>query len=439
MATSGRVDRPRTGRRSIEGDKSTNQAPGRAPLAARAAEAAAPTIRHAALLLTALLVLAVVFTSRADAYVYWADAFHGSIWRANLDGTGVEETFITGAQAPQGVAVDDEHIYWPNRESIGRANLDGTGVDQSFISGVEFASGGRGDTAVAVDEEHIYWPSKFADTCCPGDPATGAIARANLDGTGVEESYITGVDFPAGELAVDGSHLYWNNYSSAFQVTYLYGGPDRIGRANLDGTGVEEDFIAHSQLIYGMAVDDTHLWWANYGREYGAITRANLDGTGVEEVISDEDEGPYYPDTVAVDETHVYWDEGGSIGRAKLDGTGLDHEFIADVADVTGLAVDGLPFTFGELKRNRNRGTAKLGVNLPRSGDLELAKTGKVRPAEKRAAEEGSVTLPVKPKRKAKRKLGIKGKARVNAKVTFTPDGGEPNTLNESIKLIKRR
>ena len=35
------------------------------------------------------------------------------------------------------MAVDHGHIYWTqsNREAIGRASLDGTGVDQSFITG----------------------------------------------------------------------------------------------------------------------------------------------------------------------------------------------------------------------------------------------------------------------------------------------------------------
>ena len=74
-------------------------------------------------------------------HVYWTDAYSfppGTIGRANLDGTGVDQSFISGAQGPFGVAVDAGHVYWANGNfpgSIGRANLDGTGVDQSFISG----------------------------------------------------------------------------------------------------------------------------------------------------------------------------------------------------------------------------------------------------------------------------------------------------------------
>ena len=36
----------------------------------------------------------------ADAYVYWANNGTDSIGRANLDGTGVNQSFITGAGHP---------------------------------------------------------------------------------------------------------------------------------------------------------------------------------------------------------------------------------------------------------------------------------------------------------------------------------------------------
>ena len=39
-------------------------------------------------------------------HVYWANEGTNTIGRANLDGTGVDQSFITGASAPFGVAVD---------------------------------------------------------------------------------------------------------------------------------------------------------------------------------------------------------------------------------------------------------------------------------------------------------------------------------------------
>jgi TolB protein len=95
-------------------------------------------------------------------------------------------------------------------------------------------------------------------------------------------------------------------------------------------------------------------------------------------------------------------------------------------------------FSFGKLRRNRKRGTAKLPVNVPGPGELDLAKTEKVKPQGKRAPAEAEVKFAIKPKGKSKRALRKKGKAKVLAKVTYTPDGGEPNTESKRLKLIDK-
>src|SRR5438876_1031872 len=69
------------------------------------------------------------FAPPAAAFVYWTNfSATYSIGRANLDGTGIDQSFITGAsgKSTYGVAVDGAHIYWTNSGnsgSIGRANL----------------------------------------------------------------------------------------------------------------------------------------------------------------------------------------------------------------------------------------------------------------------------------------------------------------------------
>jgi sugar lactone lactonase YvrE len=81
-----------------------------------------------ALLLAAVLLLTVAFVPRAAAFVYWANAGNGTIGRANLDGTGANQSLIGGVGTPCGVAVDAAHIYWANDSgsgAIGRSNLDG--------------------------------------------------------------------------------------------------------------------------------------------------------------------------------------------------------------------------------------------------------------------------------------------------------------------------
>jgi len=85
--------------------------------------------------------------------------------RANLDGTAVNQSFISGATYPDGmvaIAAGPGHVYWTNGRYqngnwnyyIGRANLDGSGVDQSFISGA------NGNGGIAVDS--LQLPPKLS-------------------------------------------------------------------------------------------------------------------------------------------------------------------------------------------------------------------------------------------------------------------------------------
>jgi CSLREA domain-containing protein len=96
-------------------------------------------------------------------------------------------------------------------------------------------------------------------------------------------------------------------------------------------------------------------------------------------------------------------------------------------------------FSFGKVNRNKKKGTAKLTVKVPGPGELELAKTKQLKSRQKRADAAGKEKLKLKPRLRAKKRLDERGKVRINAKVTYTPDGGKPNTQSKRIKLIKRR
>ena len=186
-------------------------------------------IEHLTTMTTAVRQLAV-----DNNYIYLSD--FGIVGRVRLDGTGYVERWLSLPETAFGMAVDVGHIYWIGPSGIGRASLDGTGIDNTFIPGVV-------GSGVAVDGQHIYWANKNA----------GTIGRANLDGTGVDSSFISGLETlgiqsVAGvrALAFDFEHLYWVNY---FGCNYQSGQSPPpctgggIGRANLDGTGVNEKFL----------------------------------------------------------------------------------------------------------------------------------------------------------------------------------------------------
>jgi hypothetical protein len=49
-----------------------------------------------------------------------------------------------------------------------------------------------------------------------------------------------------------------------------------LGRANLDGSGINQNLLGIGLGVYGVAVDGQHIYWTNPG-DY-TIGRANLDG-----------------------------------------------------------------------------------------------------------------------------------------------------------------
>jgi len=162
---------------------------------------------------------------------------------------------------------------------------------------------------------YVYWANLSA----------GTIGRANLDGSGANQGFIAGASNPVG-VAVDGQHVYWANQ-----------GAGTIGRANLDGTGANQSFIAGASSPFGVAVDGQHIYWADAFTS--TIGRANLDGTGVNQGFI---AGAIAAFGVAVDGEHVYWTNQSTdaIGRANLDGSGANQSFIAGASNPVGVAVD---------------------------------------------------------------------------------------------------
>src|SRR6185437_13746905 len=220
-------------------------------------------------------------TSAAAAHLYWTNDGGVTVGRASLDGSQVNNRFVTGGVDPQrlcGVAIAGKYLYWgidvpTGGPAIGRAKLDGTGVTVNFIP-----SGGDGPVCgVAVAGGHIYWASY----------ANGDIGRANLDGTGVNHQFISGLASVNGAsygcsvcdpngLAIAGGYIYWGDAGS-------------IGRAKLDGIGVNEHFITGLYFPVGVAVTSKYIYWTDQGGNFiggpnhpSFIGRSRLDGTAVQ-------------------------------------------------------------------------------------------------------------------------------------------------------------
>ena len=91
-------------------------------------------------------------------------------------------------------------------------------------------------------------------------------------------------------------------------------------------------------------------------------------------------------------------------------------------------------FEIGKAELNSKKGTATLPVEVPGAGRLALE--GKdVKPASASPTRAATVDLEVKPKGKLKEKLADKGKATASVEVTFTPTGGDANSVTKGVKL----
>jgi hypothetical protein len=242
-------------------------------------------------------------------HLYWANPARGSIGRANLDGTGVDEAFVSGLAQPLWVAVNDEYVYWTapgNGGSIGRAKLDGGGAPEP-----EFITGAGKPQGIAVDTNKIYW----------ADDAPNGIGRANLDGTGIEPTFhpLRSVEIPQG-VAVDGSHVYWTENEPGGYVS----------RADLDGTDETYLYAGPTEELRGIALDGGYVYWAALGG--GVVGRAGLDLRESETHFVDPGEQPF---GLAVDASNLYW----SVGRSIPPGNDL-YRYEAESGGLTDLTPD---------------------------------------------------------------------------------------------------
>ena len=249
-----------------------------------------------------------------------------AIGRANLDGTGVNHSFIANISGGVGITVDGSYMYWAEPHSIARATLDGRLVDEGFITHVDTPQ------ETAVNGSYIYWTNYVG----VGKNQNGTIGRADLDGGNPIPNFITGVDHPDG-IAVDASHIYWGN-----------SGDGTIGRANLDGSDPNQRFVrdakcppvAAGHCPDGLAIGSGNIYWGDGAED---VYFANLDGTGASTYIG----GFNAPDYFAADPAALYISAAGdaSIESVNSDGSGLGSFDVSTGTNFPdGVAVDaGLP------------------------------------------------------------------------------------------------
>ena len=152
---------------------------------------------------------------------------------------------------------------------------------------------------------YVYWTNTGG----------GTIGRADISGANVNQNFITGASEPAGVVTY-GNYIYWTNYTGG-----------TIGRAKLDGTGVDQSFITGLTEPEELTASAGRLYWAEFGSNN--IGRAALTGAEVEtEFIKEAGQGGLVR-SLTIDGGHIYWttQDGTYVGRAKLDGSEVERSF----------------------------------------------------------------------------------------------------------------
>ncbi len=355
--------------------------------------------------------------------IYWTDYGTDKIQRADLDGSNVEDVVTTGLRIAKGLALDvaGGKIYWTDSgtDKIQRADLDGSNVETlvnrpsdsptglALANPVASLSPNLVSVALPRDgtwrrfEVRATEPiivvanpsgtpariliaqSRGAASECPAQPEdtvtryggqdlylaaceTGEakveirrasdqavlraytlripekarmywthagtrdkIQRANLDGSKVEDIVTAGLSYPVG-LALDlmGGKMYWTDMER-----------DRIRRANLDGSNVEDLVTTGLSTPRGLALDVAKgkMYWADQGTD--KIHRADLDGSNIQDLVA----GLRNPDRLALDleDNKIYWTHAGAgeIQRSDLDGSNVE-DLITNLGEPRGLALD---------------------------------------------------------------------------------------------------
>jgi hypothetical protein len=171
---------------------------------------------------------------------------------------------------------------------------------------------------------HLYWTEHTQADHASGT-GVNTIWQANLDGTGINPNFVTIDDDPESlfapdAIAVGGNYVYWDDGA--------------INRTRIDGTHSQRAWIPQDGTA--LAVAPPFIYWT---RGNSGLWREDLDGSHRQWVAAIQP----LNFGLAVAGGYVYWissaGTGGTIGRVDLNGTHANPRFITGLNNPKGLAV----------------------------------------------------------------------------------------------------
>jgi hypothetical protein len=328
------------------------------------------------------------------------------------------------------------------------------GTADALIRDVEIVhSGGGAGLFFAVDVERVEVTSDGIAACTPFFPSR--IRDSICRGTGPSSS---GLSFGAG----GGAPVYDVRAVNLTAIGTIYGidvdttnGPNfQVTATNVIAQGGTADIHAETDAVAGADADVVldHSNFQTMLEEGDPAATITDPGTGTNQIAE-----PLFVDAAAGDFHQLAGSPTRNAGTADPDLGALDidrqvrsQESAPDIgADELAPAVVPVPpsnlFTIGAL-----RGRI-LTLNVPSAGTVVATDAGappagnsasaaakkRLKPSSASGGP-GAIKVALRLTKAAKQRLRQKGKVRVNARITFTPNGGSARALTAKLKLKKK-
>ncbi|WP_437603617.1 lipoprotein receptor [Sorangium sp. So ce590] len=256
--------------------------------------------------------------------VYWTAGVgaNGSVQKVPALG-GPVTLLAAGQNAPYGIAVNQQGVFWSNLNDTNIMWVDREGQETPKV----IYDSNHATLGVAADESDVFWAQRAGGIGVPGKGSLiGQIAMLDAwpNDEGANDEFHEDDEASPHLVALDAEHVYWVDRSAR----------GTVNRTRRD-TGDTVELADEQPFPYAIAVDDAFVYWTNSPRSndtdlQAAVMRAPKDGSREAMAIwkPSEDDNVEHPspDCIAVDgnDDYVYWTDQGTprVLRKRKDGRG---------------------------------------------------------------------------------------------------------------------